>query len=482
MCEYTYSNGRKCRLKPIGGSKFCPLHIPYEEGEKLLGEEIKRVKAEKFEERLKAGQTYFEGVYLYDVNIKDFTSEKVLVFRNSTIRTLILDGSSVKGFIVVNSTIERAIIFNVKLETLLLKGSGVFGLNILRVDFSSHVSVRDSDVKYLMINSTRYTGGKTEGEEEAYGEKKEIVGAIEIARIRNVRKIGINMRYPLLRKILEEHGISISESHARMVGVRALILKDVSFDVSPRFKRQVRLTIRGFSGHITMENLEVFGHVEIRKSRVISPEFVHVRIESNFIVRESSIVVNPTWNVTVLPTLPLELNVEGFVIVEDCHFNSPYAEEIFYRLARTSWERSGDFEKADEYYYLEMLTKRKIKAMGRRNGWKKALQKLEVLFEWLFADLTCKYGTDWKRPILIWLAAVNVFFPVFFYLTESVKGLSGALSFLDYEYFSVVTATTLGYGDYHPVGVGRIIASAEALFGMFMWAVFLTVFARKYMR
>jgi hypothetical protein len=56
------------------------------------------------------------------------------------------------------------------------------------------------------------------------------------------------------------------------------------------------------------------------------------------------------------------------------------------------------------------------------------------------------------------------------------------MGFLDYEYFSVVTATTLGYGDYHPIGVGRAIASLEALFGMFMWAVFLTVFARKYMR
>ena len=45
-----------------------------------------------------------------------------------------------------------------------------------------------------------------------------------------------------------------------------------------------------------------------------------------------------------------------------------------------------------------------------------------------------------------------------------------------------MTATTLGYGDIRPVGVGRLLASAEAIFGTFMWAVFLVVISRRYMR
>ena len=32
-------------------------------------------------------------------------------------------------------------------------------------------------------------------------------------------------------------------------------------------------------------------------------------------------------------------------------------------------------------------------------------------------------------------------------------------------YFSIVTFTTLGYGDLHPVGTARAIAAAEALLG-----------------
>ncbi|ASJ02620.1 potassium transporter Kef [Thermococcus profundus] len=482
MCEYVYANGKKCRLKPLEGSKFCPLHVPYEEGESLLGDGIREIKRKKFEERLKAGRSYFEGVYLYDAVVKDFNSEKAIVFKNSHVKTLIIEGSTLKGLIVVNSKIERVIIFETKVEMLFFKGSEIFGLNILRVDFTGHISIRDLEVRYLMINSTRYVRDGEGGEEEAYGEKKGIIGTIELSGLKNVRRIGINTRYPLLRKILEEHGVSVSENRERMVRVVSLILRDVSFDVSPRFKRQVRLAVSGLSGQLVMENLEVFGHVEIRRSRLRSPEFIHVRIESNLILRGSSFIADPSWNITVLPNLPIELIIGGFMIVEDCEFSNPHAAEVFYRLARTSWERSGDFEKADEYYYLEMVAKRKIKSLGRRRGWRKILQRLEVAFEWLFADLTCKYGTDWKRPVIIWIIAVNVLFPILFYATESVEGISGAMGSLDYEYFSIVTATTLGYGDYHPIGVGRAIASLEALFGMFMWAVFLTVFARKYMR
>ncbi|WP_099209265.1 potassium channel family protein [Thermococcus henrietii] len=478
MCEYVYENGKKCRLKPVEGSRYCPLHIPYDEGESLLGEGIKELKAETFKRRLKVGQSYFEGVYLYDVSIKDYRSERILVFKNSQIKSLVIEDSNFKGLVLLNSTVDRVILFQSKVEVILVKGSTVFGLNVLRVDFSSNISIRDSSVKYLMVNSTQYVG---EREEETYGGKS-AKGLIELSNLRDVRRIGINSRYPLLRKILEEHGVNVSEAGRRMVKVRSLVIRDVSFDTAPRFKRQVRLSIAGFSGNLVLENLDVFGHVEVKWSHLKSPEFVHVFVHSNLIIRKSQVNVDSTWIMTVLPSLPLELTVEGFMIIEDCRFNNPYAEEVFYRLARTSWERSGDFERADQYYYLEMVARRKARLRARRKGIKKLVDRFEVAFEWLFADLTCKYGTDWKRPIMIWLFAVNVLFPVLFFVTGSVQGLSNSLSFLDYEYFSIVTATTLGYGDYHPIGVGRVIASVEALFGMFMWAVFLTVFARKYMR
>ena len=330
-----------------------------------------------------------------------------------------------------------------------------------------------------MINSTEYAGGGAEGGGE-YGER-DSTGRIELSGLRDVRKVGINVRYPLLREILREHGLNPSSSE-RSVRASVLVLREIDFDRSARFKRQVRLSVRRFHGALVVEDLHVFGHAEIMGSWLKNPEFVHTKVMGNLIFRKTSFHGDFAWKSTFLPSLPVELGVDGFVDVEDCRFDSPRAAEVFYRLARISWERNGDFDRADEYYYREMVAKRDSRFSRRTKGIHSLILKAEVLFEWLFADLTCKYGTDWKRPILIWLTAVNAFFPFLFLATESVKGLSGSLGLLDYEYFSVVTATTLGYGDYHPVGIGRGIASVEALFGMFMWAVFLTVFARKYMR
>jgi hypothetical protein len=47
---------------------------------------------------------------------------------------------------------------------------------------------------------------------------------------------------------------------------------------------------------------------------------------------------------------------------------------------------------------------------------------------------------------------------------------------------SVITFTTLGYGDVHPIGYSRIVASVEAIFGIFMTALFIFVFTRKMLR
>ena len=57
-------------------------------------------------------------------------------------------------------------------------------------------------------------------------------------------------------------------------------------------------------------------------------------------------------------------------------------------------------------------------------------------------------------------------------------------SFLTSLYFSIVTFTTLGYGDLHPVpSIGmRLLAGSEAFLGAFLLAYFVVVVSRKIMR
>ena len=53
-------------------------------------------------------------------------------------------------------------------------------------------------------------------------------------------------------------------------------------------------------------------------------------------------------------------------------------------------------------------------------------------------------------------------------------------SFLNCLYFSVVTFTTLGYGDFQPaVGLSRFVVSLEAIIGAITMALFVYTFARR---
>jgi len=182
-------------------------------------------------------------------------------------------------------------------------------------------------------------------------------------------------------------------------------------------------------------------------------------------------------------------------------FKFPKAQRESFRVQRLCYEKEGKKDDADRMFIMERRANRRFmikepkeslyNSSEEENKLSKCIKKLKfklqlfkaylsTFIEWLLADLTCKYGTDWKRPVGLWIILVLILFPILFWIG---KGVEGASSWLECIYFSIVTATTLGYGDYHPThGNYQFLAGAEAIFGTFMWAAFIAIFARKYMR
>src|SRR3989338_5404099 len=80
----------------------------------------------------------------------------------------------------------------------------------------------------------------------------------------------------------------------------------------------------------------------------------------------------------------------------------------------------------------------------------------------------------------LWISVILGFATGFFLLTVFVPkqglvplaGLPWFYQLFDSIYFSVVTATTVGYGDIHPMGFSKVLAGGEAILAFFIFAAF----------
>ena len=157
------------------------------------------------------------------------------------------------------------------------------------------------------------------------------------------------------------------------------------------------------------------------------------------------------------------------------------AEEI-YRNLRRVYDSAGRFDEAGRFFQKEMAMRRKL------------MPKWSFARTWSkLVDLFCGYGES--PPRVIGFSILLVLLCALAYFVVGVNAAEGSLrfdpgagvapniwKFFNCVYYSVVTFTTLGYGDITPSGFARPIAAFEAFAGAFMMALFITVFGKKMTR
>ncbi len=157
------------------------------------------------------------------------------------------------------------------------------------------------------------------------------------------------------------------------------------------------------------------------------------------------------------------------------------AEEVYRNLRKAS-EQQGLFTLAGPYLRKE-LTMRRFQAPPYSAN--RLYSKV--------VDLFCGYGEDPLRVVFFSLLLIfisSLFYYVFglrfageyqvFSIHTSLE--SNIIFFFECLYYSVVTFTTLGYGDFIPVGLSRLVAAIEAFTGSFTIALFVVVFVKKMTR
>jgi hypothetical protein len=157
------------------------------------------------------------------------------------------------------------------------------------------------------------------------------------------------------------------------------------------------------------------------------------------------------------------------------------AEEV-YRNLRKHAEQEGIFTLSGELIQKELTMRRMQMPMF---SIKRITSKI--------VDLFCGYGEDPLRIVgisilLILCCAIIYTFTglnyqnTFYIYSQDQTSAENFSFFLSSLYYSVVTFTTLGYGDFTPVGISRAIAAIEAFTGSFTIALFVVVFVKKMTR
>ena len=144
------------------------------------------------------------------------------------------------------------------------------------------------------------------------------------------------------------------------------------------------------------------------------------------------------------------------------------ADEV-YRHFKELYKQRGDYNTSGKFYEREMDMRRRLAPLAERL-WLTAL--------WLI----CGYGERPGRSVLTFFVVIVGFAILYTQLELQGSGGSTRGDFFDAMYFSVVTFTSLGYGDIRPVGSARLLAGIESLLGVFAISLFVFVFCRRMTR
>jgi len=164
--------------------------------------------------------------------------------------------------------------------------------------------------------------------------------------------------------------------------------------------------------------------------------------------------------------------------------------ERTYLEARQGASVVGDHESAAALFLREMRYRRRRYAHHARDPARSTGHRVDATLRWAtsaFFNLVSGYGERPQRTVLASVALVAASALLY----PALGGLRDGAAIVTYDadgvgalgdglYFSVVTFTTLGYGDLEPVGaLARALAGIEALSGAFLVALFVFALGRQ---
>ncbi len=264
------------------------------------------------------------------------------------------------------------------------------------------------------------------------------------------------------------------------------------------FKKHAYFTFTTFNGHATFDEANFKGDVSFYLKNLLTYLSLN--------------------EIKVLPGKKLSINVNNGknniifqrTYLENAYLNLKLCEDVFVDLTDTLLkntkikkdqikshilqEKEKKFSEAQEIF---LLLKNNFHSIGQYDDESWAFKKekdmerksnchIKTVHKWLwscFLNGIFGYGIQPSKVIISAIFIITLF--AFLFMNPGISNVVGieeitSNNFFDCIYFSTITFTTLGYGDFRPLeGLGRILAGSEAFIGAFMMALFVYTFARR---
>lgn len=176
----------------------------------------------------------------------------------------------------------------------------------------------------------------------------------------------------------------------------------------------------------------------------------------------------------------------------DFHYAS-----LLYKYAAINYERDGEFLNFSECLYRSKECYRKfllhsLVTFGKFKYAHKNKEELagiggfiKGLLLWMLLTFSYFIWGHGERPSRTFsISILVILLSALIYMLGSLLHIDIILKprFSEALYFSVVTFTTVGYGDITPIGISKFVASLEALSGIFLMSIFVVGLSRKYLK
>ena len=192
--------------------------------------------------------------------------------------------------------------------------------------------------------------------------------------------------------------------------------------------------------------------------------------------------------------------------------NLEVGSQLFQESLAHKHEQAGEHEMAQDHFEQAEEVYRHLRRNAELNGlhglhglagnfgYKELTMHRHLMPRWslrrgfsYLVDILCGYGEKPENTVLFSLSLI-IFSALGYFAfgvnngTEILKFnadtdmMNNTSTFMLTLYYSVVTFTTLGYGDITPFGISRLIAAFEAFIGSFTIALFVVVFVKRMTR